>query len=193
MIILTLSPYEVRYCLHHAKSTAWGGKSSIRENRQDTLRIDQVIGHLGEYAGSVYLTGHPQEYYKSQLFSQELHKYDAKLGDGGQDIIGLNLDFKTSKQYEDRSPLEHLLPVRPNELRKNWVYMLMIVMNNNGHELDISGQAAIDISIVGWASSDMLPKQTTKSGTFKGAYCLPAKKLIQPMPIKWNYRRYKSV
>lgn len=190
MITITISSTELQYIKKQASLKEWGGQSAIRgDDRNATLSIDNLIGCIGEFAGCVYLYGNGAEFYKAQEYSQELRRKGVSLGDGGQDIIGLNLDFKTSKQHEDRSPLKHWLPVRPNEFKPDWVYMLLIVLSNDeliGFDFD----KHIDVAIVGWASSDMFPKHTAKDGVFSGAYCLPASKLVKPMPVKWSWRLY---
>lgn len=191
MLTITLSTTDLYHIKQRAKLTAWGGQSAIRQdNRQETLHTDQLIGQCGEYAGCMYLTGGNHRYYMSQLMSERLHKFDAKLGDGGEDILGLNLDFKTSRQGEKTDILNHKLAVRPNEFKQGWVYMLMLVLRND-ELIGFNFDKNIDVCIAGWASSDMFPKHTAKQGIFEGAYCLPVKKLIAPMPIKWFWRRYR--
>lgn len=191
MLILTLSTTDLYHIKQRAKATAWGGQSAIRQdNRKDTLHNDQLIGHCGEYAGCMYLTGGNHRYYMSQLVSERLHQLDARLGDGGEDILGLNLDFKTSRQGEKTEIMNHKLAVRPNEFKLDWVYMLMLVLRNDEH-ISFNFDRSIDVAIVGWASSDMFPKHTETRGIFKGAHCLRAKDLIAPMPIKWFWRKYK--
>lgn len=191
MITLTLSTTELTFIKSRALATSWGGKSSIRgEDRQQTLQTDQLIGHCGEYAGIMILFGDNKPYYASQQLSERLHQFDPSLGDGGEDIIGANLDFKTSRQHESRSPLEHGLAVRPHEMRDNWVYVLMIVLSND-ELIGFNFDKQIDVCMVGWATSDMMPKHTLQKGAFKGAHYLAGNKLIRPMPIQWRWRLYK--
>lgn len=177
-------PREIRVCLKNAQQAEIGGQSNIREGeqREAALSVDQLVGQLGEYALSVYMTGDATEYHRQRMVA---NNYSAH-GDLGQDFLGLNVDIKTSAMRSSTNPLDYTLAVRPKELHDNWCYVLALVQPNGQNGLVPT--MTIRVRLVGWLHSEELPKQPEKYGTFKGAHIMTAQNLHALPNFRWLWR-----
>ena len=158
-----------------AKRAEIGGRSRIREDadRFANLRVDQMVGQLGQLALHRYWYGHDWEYRRGRALQD---KYPG-IGDGGCDLPLANVDVKASLLRSGRELLEHHLLVRPAERHEGWVYVLALVT--------ISAQESGKVDLVGWASEAMLPTEPVRMGILEGAFALPAQKLNPLPPVIW--------
>lgn len=154
--------------IENAKKAEIGGVSRIRSaaDRKNKLSEDQLVGQISTYAGSVYLTGNPDGYWKARdIANANPHK-----GDGGVDIIGLdNVDIKGSLMRYSKDPLEYRLLVRPKERHQGWIYVLAMVPKSRPYTAHL----------VGWAKDKDLPKEVYDGSisSLKGAYCINGRNL----------------
>ena len=130
---VVILPRDIKVCAENAQRATIGGKSNIREGKDRTknIEMDQLIGQLGEYALSMYLTGNPIAY----RVQREICNLYALSGDRGQDIFGLNIDVKTSAMRNRPSPMDYTLAVRPTEIHAKWCYVLALVQPNGTNGL----------------------------------------------------------
>lgn len=173
VLTFNLTATEVEFCNKMAGAACLGGRSSVRgEDRQSMLTEDQLVGQLGTYTGLKWMTGHSQLYCLSRWYQNKM----PYQGDGGSDVPGANIDFKSSMIRTGRPLLEHRLAVRPTERHPGWVYVLCLV---NEH---------YQVFMIGWATDEELPVEPEKEGGFEGAFCLPAKELhpLPPFRFKWT-------
>lgn len=188
MVSLWLDTYEAQYCKRMAKFAEIGGGSQVRtDNRASSLTMDQIVGQLGQYALSIYLFGTPAQYYTQRMSAN----INPKIGDNGQDILGANLDVKTSLMRDSQYTASYRLAIRPKERHDGHVYYLALVKPNGDSSLKMD--EPILVYIVGWASDNDLPDKPDDDGVFKGAYTLKADKLNVPAPIQWDWRKYDSL
>jgi len=179
-----ISPIEVKYCMSQAKLAEIGGQSHVRKSkdRQGILKVDQIVGQFGQYALSIYLFGRPDQYYTQRMVAN-LHP---EVGDQGQDIVGLNVDCKTSLMRNSKNPMDYHLLVRPKEKHPGWCYFHALVLPNGESSLD--PKKNLLIRLTGWANENELPKAPETDGIFKGAYKLEVAKL-NPLPnMMWAWR-----
>jgi hypothetical protein len=183
LVEIVLDTSEIKYCGSMAKLSQIGGKSSVRtHDRTSALIVDQLVGQLGEYALSIYLFGEPSRYYIQRMSSN----LNPRIGDNGQDILGCNLDVKTSLMRASPDPFMYRLAVRPNELHPNHVFVLALVKPND--EGQILFDVPIFVYLIGWASSSMFTKEPNGIGPFLGAHIINASELKELPPIRWNWR-----
>lgn len=184
-ISLWLGPTELHYCKYMARKAELGGKSPVREDkRQETLAIDQIVGQIGQYALAIYFFGEPSRYYIQRLVANA----HPEIGDSGQDILGSNMDVKTSLMRGSTNPMTYRLPIRPKELHEGHVYFLALVKPNGESALKMT--EPIQVYIAGWVTDSDMPDEPDDSGIFKGAYTIPASKLNPLPPIQWDWRKY---
>lgn len=176
-IRMTVEGSDFALAKSYAKAFELGGRS-FRDpmSRAENLEIDQLVGALGEMAVALYLTGNSHvwkltKWARFQCFSQN---------DGGEDILGLNLDVKTSLVRSTLPLGDHRLGVRQEEIRDDTVYMLCLVT-------ELTDDSAT-IEIMGWAAREDLPDIPVNSGPWDGAHCLPAGRLRPLPPIRWFKR-----
>ena len=182
---VVILPRDLRICIDNAQRAVIGGKSNIREGKDRTknIEMDQLVGQLGEFALSMYLTGSSIEYMRQRAVANTY----PDLGDNGQDIFGLNIDVKTSAMRNRPSPLDYTLAVRPTEIHSNWCYVLALVQPNGTNGLVPS--MPVRVRLVGWLSTEELPKTIENHGMFKGAYVVMAQHL-HPLPnLEWFWRK----
>jgi len=179
IIRMEISPREMNVIAGHAKLACLGGKSHIRgSDRQSTLKEDQLVGQVGQYVGSLWLCGSPDPYLRSRWVANQ----NPTVGDGGSDLIGSNVDFKTSLvRNPDRDLLAYRLAVRPRERHKDWIYVLVLVTQ-------MKAPKPVVAHLIGWASESMLPKHPGNSGVFSGAFTLRAQELNPLPPFRWLWR-----
>jgi hypothetical protein len=185
MISIWLGPREIHYCKEYAERAELGGRSEVRkENRAGSITIDQLVGQLGQYALSVYLTGETRHYYAQRMVADA----NPTVGDGGQDILGTNLDVKTTLMRQNKNPLTYHLAVRPQERHEGHVYILGLVEPND--EKQLLYNKPLLVHLAGWAEDSELPEKVAENGALAGAYILPVNKLHELIPIRWDWRKY---
>jgi hypothetical protein len=177
VIIVELTPSEMNLAKYHATRAEIGGVSRIRDLRERTASLseDQLAGQVGTLAMHKFLHGHSQQYALGR-YMQNKHP---RQGDGGEDVLGLNLDVKTSVMRRNQDPYAYNLPVRPHEMHTNWVYALAL--------LPVDFEVVMNVYLVGWASVREFPKTPETEGVFKGAHLLKAKDLTPFPPIKYSW------
>ena len=171
--VLHINAPEMALIRLMARAAMRGGKSYIRASseRRATLETDQLVGQLGTYAGHKFWFGHSYNY----LVSRQQANLNPNTGDGGSDIVGANVDFKTSLIRSDRPLLDYRLVVRPIERKPAKVYVQLLA--------DIQQNTA-NVYILGWADDAMLP-EPEREGVFQGACVLQARKLHPLPPLQW--------
>jgi hypothetical protein len=172
IIQVPITSSELAFLKRHAKRAELGGRSNIRgADRQATLGRDQLIGMVGAFAGTK-LFGDVR-LFRLQRFFADLYP---AIGDGGSDIPGANVDFKSSAILnKNKDLLSYRLAVRPKERHPDMNYVLCLC------ELE----PVPVVYLVGWASESMLPTETEADGPFAGAYTLPASQLHPLMRLTW--------
>ena len=157
-----------------------GGHSAVRHDRTErlaSLGTDQLIGHLGNLAGCMWLYGKALGHYVFRTTQHDFgHRWDGRTGrgDGGSDIIGCNLDFKACEwSLIGARPLDQVfLPVRPNERHDQWIYVLVLVEPRQ--------DAA---HIVGWVRDEDIGPEPNGTGVFEGAHVIAVPDLQAPLPL----------
>lgn len=142
-IVFTSS--EMQQIAINAKLIEMGGVSQIRPGaeRLPYLGVDQYTGQAGEAALSKYLTGNMDLY----LQTRAERNRDRTKGDNGRDLLGLDVDIKTSRMRRSHS-FDYRLWVRPHEYHKEVCYYLGLM------DVGIDDLAFI----VGWCGGEWLPK-----------------------------------
>lgn len=158
----------------NARASSINGVSRIREGGERGLNLseDAMIGQIGACIGSLWLTGSPTAYMTARWYANLM----PSLGDKGSDLPALNVDFKTSLMRKSQNPMDYHLLVRPHERHNGVVYV---------HVLVDGVLENIKAYITGWATEDMLPKETVLSGPLKGAYKLAVPDLNPVPPLRW--------
>ena len=178
MIELKLNQTDMELAREYAKAFELGGRS-FRDpiSRADNLRMDQLVGVIGEMAFSMYLTGDTHhwkltKWARFSCFGQ---------GDNGEDLLGLNVDVKTSLVRSSSLPLEeYRLGIREEELRDETIYVSALI--------PALGPDYAIVNLMGWAQHEDLPDLPVSSGPWQGAYCLPVGHLHQLPPLRWFKR-----
>jgi hypothetical protein len=139
--------------------------SSNLKRDLDSRSADQVVGAIGELALTTYWLGKDRglkEFENKQIAN-------AKVSDTGSDLLGLNIDVKSSlRRFGSMNILNYHLLVPNGEIRAGWTYVQVLV------EPDYS-----KASICGWANASSL-RSLEK---FQGAKGLPVKELFPMMPL----------
>jgi hypothetical protein len=160
----------------YARRAEIGGVSQIESGqaRADNLSERQVTGQAAQLAFNLYQFGDVHAYRVSRWHADA----NPKKGDGGSDVPGLNLDVKGRRMRYGDDVAEYLrsgkLPVRPKERHRDFVYVLVYV------RMDVT-----KAYIFGWLHEADLPRKVDQSGTFKGAFTVPAAR-VNPYPkLRW--------
>ena len=171
MICVHLTRQQLVVCWQQANQWWLGGNSQIREveDRREMLIEDQLVGQIGNAAGCLWWYGNMDAY----LQSREIANADPWRGDGGSDLPGLHIDFKTSMMRGPQDPAYYKLLVRPAERHKGCVYIRVLIPKFKVEELG----AGLNVFITGWAKETDLPDQYETDGIFAGAYSLESDKL----------------
>ena len=145
-----------------------GGHSQIRDvkARSQMLSVDQLVGQIANYAGSVVLTGSASGYWQAR----EIANANPYVRDGGVDIIGLpNVDIKGSLMRNSQDPMDYRLLVRERERHKEWIYVLALVPPSRPYKA----------FIVGWAKDEDLPEKPYDGAieSIRGAFVIESDKL----------------
>lgn len=172
---ILLSSSEVSLAKSHATLMELGGKSfRDKDSRKENLSLDQLVGALGEMAFSIYLTGSKHAW----ELTRRARNTCIGVGDDGEDLLGLNVDVKTSLVRSISRPIwEYNLAIRPAEFRDGTVYVLALVTS-------LTDEGAT-VNLMGWAEREDLPLSPNSSGTFAGAYSLPANGLNRLPSFRW--------
>lgn len=175
MVTIHLTLEQTRLCWENARKASIGGTSRIRQSkdRKERLFEDQLVGQVGNCAGSVWWHGSDHDYRVTRDRANE----NPLQGDGGSDLTGLNVDFKTSLMRRSKNPLDYKLLVRPAERHSDWIYLLLLVPTIEVEK--IKADSGLDVVLVGWLGDDELPEEPEGGGIFEGAYLVPAGKLHQ--------------
>lgn len=176
MITVPLTRGELRLAEAQAQACALGGTSHIRgaSDRAASLTEDQVIGQLGTIAMHKYWFGDLTRYLMGR-YVQNQHKWD---GDGGDDMLGGNLDVKTSLMRRSPDPLYYNLLVRPRERHDGWVYVLALV--------PVDYKDTLRVHLLGWLGDAELPTEPMADGPMAGAFKVPAVDLNALPPVRFN-------
>lgn len=146
--------------LENARLACVGGKSYVRAPADRKARIfdDQLVGQVGNLIGAQWLLGEKkglQAYREVRAIANA----NPTKGDGGVDLPGFRIDFKTSMyRYPHIEPVDYNLLVRPHERHDGWAYIQLLV--------DPEFTAAM---IMCWLDDSDLPP-VRKGGTFDGAH-----------------------
>jgi len=162
ILTYVLTEEQVAVARGYAESAELGGYSSVRSrnDRMNSLSEDQVIGQLGTLAGHLWLYGHDVFYRQTR----EMANADPWKGDGGCDVPGRKIDFKTSLMRAGDDPTKYRLPLRPRERHPEWVYILILVAEHS--------ESSATIHLVGWAAEHEFPQSTESGGPFAGAHVI---------------------
>lgn len=168
-----LTREELKVVLKNAMLAEMGGKSHIRSTveRGSHLSEDQLTGQIGQAAGCKWWTGSLVEYIQVRNKANA----DPWKGDGGQDLVGLNLDFKCSvMRNPNMNPAHYQLLVRPAERHKDWVYVqLLMPPVPDLREL----RHGLSVLVAGWARDSELPAIPATFGKLTGAFTLAVENL----------------
>jgi hypothetical protein len=179
IISIRIDSNDIKIIEPFIKTSAIGGKSSVRkdsEDRSKNLIRDQALGLLGLYAYNKHMFGH----YKRFIEARKKADLNPRKGDQGQDIPGANIDVKTSYIKPDsKLGMGYRLGVRKREERPNWVYVLALV----GEPISRNGAV---VHLMGWATTSMLPEKPDQTGIFKGAKTIRAYNLKPIPPFRWG-------
>ena len=169
MVTVRLTAAERGSVLSHAQAASIGGVSRVRMHatRAAMLQADQVVGQLGEAALSKYLTGSVDLW----LATRAVRNAAPTTGDQGGDLLGWNVDVKTSVMRRSKDPNSYRLLVRPAERTKGTVYILALV----------DSPESTAVILVGWLAEHDLPDRVHRGGIFEGTYAVPAT-LLHPLP-----------
>lgn len=175
IVTLTLGATYTGLAIDMAKKACIGGSSAVRqEDRSARLLEDQIIGQMGQMALSLYWFGTPQPYLDARAYANA-HPTE---GDGGSDILDMNLDVKTSLMRASDDPFSYRMLVRPRERHEGNVYILALIPKL----LKVDTQ----VNLVGWVADHELPKNPATMGQFAGAYLVTADQLHPLPPIRWR-------
>lgn len=177
-IEITITQDDFALARSYAKAFELGGRS-FRDpmSRMENLKIDQLVGTLGEMAFALYLTGETHLWKLTKWARLSCYTQ----GDNGEDILGLNADVKTSLVRSTTLPLEeHRLGVRQEEMRDDTIYVACLITT-------LTDDTAV-IQLNGWAQREDFPEIPVNSGPWEGAYCLPMYRLHQLPPFRWFKR-----
>ena len=171
MICIHLTREQLVACWVNGTKACLGGESQLREGQErlEKLTEDQFVGQIGHAAGSIWWSGSMDAY----LQAREIANAEPWKGDGGSDLQGVRIDFKTSMMRKSQDPSSYKLLVRPPERHKGCVYVLVLLPKFKVEEL---GQG-LNVYIVGWAKEEDLPPHTETEGIFEGAYLLDSSRL----------------
>lgn len=178
IIEITIGKSEIELCKELAVKKIEGFKerqlsivqskhpsSSALARDLESRCADQVVGAIGELALTTYWLGKQ----RGLIEFQNKQIANAKVSDTGSDLLGLNIDVKSSlRRFKGLDILKYHLLVPNGEIRAGWTYVQVLV------EPDYS-----KASICGWASAGSL-RSLEK---FKGSKGLPVSELIPMMPL----------
>jgi hypothetical protein len=164
-----------------AKEAEVGGVSRIFSDKAERLerqKIDSLVGQLGTLAGNKLFSGGIEGYIQSRYMQNKF----PHIGDGGEDIIGTNIDFKVSLwRYDHMTALDYHLLVRPRERHERQIYVHGLIKPWEDESFPK------EVIFTGWATDSDLPTEPVKSGPLEGAYAIKAEELKPLPPIEWKW------
>ena len=180
-VAVKISEYYFKVASHMGKKAEIGGVSRIFKDKKERVarqKVDSLVGQLGTLAGVKLFSGGIEKYVESRYMQNKF----PHSGDGGEDIIGSNIDFKVSlKRYPDKNPLSYHLLVRPRERHSKQVYIHGLIL-----PWPEDGQPS-EVIFTGWATNEDLPSEPIKEGPLEGAYAIEVKNLKPLIPIRWKW------
>ena len=182
---ISISPHEFDLCKMHARKACIGGKSQFRkEDRFDTLYMDNLIGQLGNCTLSKWLTGRIDAWMQTRYVANQ----NPYKGDGGSDLLGSNIDVKTSLMRKEQDPWRYNLVVAPKELhQQDWIYILGLVP-----KFEADGIAK-EVWLVGWATGEEVASRGKRDGgKFKDFYVVKSRDLHRLPPFTWSTDDYEG-
>lgn len=132
---------------------------------------DQLLGQLGQYALSVYLTGNDLAYRKARCKANQ----SPLKGDGGFDILGLKVDVKTSRMRYSQDALAYQLIVPPSERHPDWTYVLALIPKDCNNR----------VYLVGWLRDCDFTPAPNGTGSKTGKFVRDACELSPLPPLQW--------
>lgn len=117
----------------------WKGKS-----REKTIAFDQFTGHLGEAALSKFFTGSIELHCRTR---DERDKNPFE-GDGGQDLLGYDIDIKTSRAKQPAG-YNYSLIVEKSLFNPGWRYVFALVHPEESRH----------VYLMGWTQGDLMKPQ----------------------------------
>lgn len=176
IVQVTLNEDEVALCRSYARDAEIGGRSNIRgrEDRDANLSLDNVVGQYGTLAFACWLL--PDCGVDAYVVTREAQNENPTQGDGGIDLLGIELDVKTSVCRGNQPLREYNLLVRPNEYHRNWLYLLGLIP----HRTPEWTWKTVTVLLMGWCKTKDLP-QPGLDTRFGDARALVAEKL-RPLP-----------
>lgn len=164
-----------------AKQAEIGGVSRIFSNKKERLerqKTDSLVGQLGTLAGNKLFSGGIEGYVQSRYMQNKF----PRIGDGGEDIVGSNVDFKVSLwRYDHMTALDYHLLVRPRERHGAQIYVHGLIKPWEDKDFPK------EVVFTGWATDSDLPTEAEKSGALEGAYAIKAENLKPIPPIRWKW------
>ena len=164
LIPIQITADELDICQRNGRLAEIGGRSQIRsDDRTRKLSEDQLVGQVSNLALAKFLYDNDRGM-EEYIAIRQIANANPTRGDGGRDLIGLDIDIKGSLIRNKAKPLlEYNLLVRPEERHPNFVYVLGLVLE------DWSG-----VVLSGWTYETSLPRSTETYGIFAGAFVVPA-------------------
>jgi len=160
------------------------------EKRLKKFKIDGYMQMGGEYAGNVHVLGSvngPQKFDENRAYMNANPKTD----DLGSDIIGYQIDVKTSAMRGTQDFMDYCLPVpekdryKPKGKHKGLpeiAFVLGLVKQGNLH---VANKLFI-VYLIGWAWDHDLPKFVMADGIFKEKYIIDVP-CLRPMSELENH------
>ncbi len=178
VITYTLTRDDLRIVGRFVDGACVGGMSNVRdkEQREGTLKEDQVTGLIGNYVLALWRDGHPGAF----IESREAQDKTPTQGDGGQDLPGLNIDVKASCMRAGSDPLRYNLWVRPRERHQDHTYVLALIAAKGVEEIRHSHM--LTVYLVGWCTDKDLPDELDS----KGRHAVHASRLLPMPPMRYS-------
>ena len=187
-----ISSEEIEYLKAFIADACIGGKSEIHntEERIGKLTIDQTTGIIGEYVLSKLYFNSPLPFEEHRAWC----KIHGRYGDGGADILGTNIDVKTSLVRSTKPMLLYNLGVFPDERHEGNVYVSMLVTGINDDCVITDKEQGVVAHVIGWCFEHELPNETSIPRGFTAlAFVLQNNTLRPGLPeITWKDEAYKE-
>jgi hypothetical protein len=171
MITITVTPSAMRTCCQNAEQSVLPrGSSGWEQRTMDRRREDQIVAQLGHWAFCYWKDGDELAYLAHREACNELWWE----GDGGTDVLGLNVDVKASLMRSSPDAWRYNLLCRSPEPAS--VYVLALVPT----EMD-------RVHLMGWATGEsLLETEPVSYGPLEGARAIPALQLFPLPPFRWT-------
>lgn len=186
-LALVIGGRELDTCRRYARQAEIGGRSNIREQvaRMEEIGRDQLVGQIGTLALAKWLKGTSAGHHEYALGRQVANRAPT-VGDGGADIVGSNIDVKTSLcRYPGKALSDYNLVVRPREWHAGQVYVLALV--EAPLECGWREWTTVIVHLMGWATAEQLRDTGGTDERFGDASVLPAYELQPLPPFRWEF------